>query len=348
MSQRLIRYREAIAEATVQSMDRDESIFVMGESADDPLGIFGTTRLAFEKFGGHRVFDVPLSENALTGWGTGAAISGMKPLMVHQRNDFLLLALDQVINHAAKWKYIHGRSVPWTIRAIIGKRWGQAAQHSQALQALFAHVPGLKVVLPASPYDAKGLLAASLFDDSPVICLEHRGLYETMGVVPEEYYEVPLGVAKLVRTGKDVTVVAISEMVSQAQIAAEKLSDMGVDAEIIDLRCVRPLDLDVLVTSVKKTGHLISCDVGWTQFGISAEVVCCVAERAHEFLKKAPVRIGLPDCPTPCSYALEEVYYPDNQDIVAAAAKLFSLAVKDKCDRSQQEKSGVADFVGPF
>ena len=193
---RQLKYREAIDEATRQAMAKDERIFVMGVGVDDPKGIFGTTRGAFEQFGGTRVFDTPLSEAALTGMGVGAAMRGFHPLLVHARNDFLLLTMDQIVNNAAKWRYMCGGKlrVPLTIRAIIGRGWGQAAQHSQSLQAMFAHVPGLSVIMPSSPADAKGLLMTALSSDGPVICLEHRWLYDKSGPVPEDPYYTPLGV----------------------------------------------------------------------------------------------------------------------------------------------------------
>jgi len=346
---RQIKYSEAIAEATAQAMERDSTIFVMGEGVDDPKGIFGTTRLAFEKFGRRRVFDVPLSENALTGWGTGAAIVGMRPLMVHARNDFLLLAMDQIVNHAAKWKYVHGCNVSWTIRAIIGRGWGQAAQHSQALHALFAHIPGLKVVMPATPYDAKGLLVASLFDESPVIILEHRKLYDNVGPVPQEIYEVPLGVASIVKEGHQATIVVVSQMLVEAQRAVEILSGVGIHVELIDLRSIRPLDIETVVNSVKKTGRLIVCDIGWKHFGVSGEIVSQTIEKAFHFLKVPPLRIGLPDCPTPGSHALEEVYYPDYHAIIAGLKRLLPEDQQDKIPfLSKKEKRAEAEFVGPF
>lgn len=346
---RTISYSEAIAEATVQAMERDPSIFIMGEGVDDAKGIFGTTQKAFARFGSARVFDTPLSENALTGWGTGAALGGMKPLMVHARNDFLLLAMDQIVNHAAKWHYMHGQNVPWTIRGIIGRSWGQAAQHSQALQPLFAYFPGLKVVMPATPDDAKGLLTTSLQDPNPVIFLEHRGLYNVQGSVTSEYYATPLGAAKVRRAGDDVTVIALSQMVQEAERAAVQLEDVGIGVEVVDLRTVRPWDEATVLASVRKTGRVIFCDVGWKQFGISGEIVSTVAEKAFSVLKAAPRRIGLPDCPTPCSYALEEIYYPDHHAIIAAVKQVMPESQREKFDFLPKGKERAAvEFLGPF
>src|SRR5712691_4004175 len=212
---RTLKYREALDEALVQAMERDDSVFCLGVGVDDPKGIFGTTLSAFRKFGAARMFDTPLAENAITGIAAGAALAGMRPVMVHARNDFLLLTMDQLVNNAAKWRYMSGGGlrVPMTVRAIIGRGWGQAAQHSQSLQAMFAHVPGLKVIMPAMPHDAKGLLLSALRGDGPVICLEHRWLYERTGSVPEEPYTVPFGRASIARVGSDVTIVAVSLMV---------------------------------------------------------------------------------------------------------------------------------------
>src|SRR3989338_1228846 len=228
-----IKYSQAISEALVQSMANDPTIFIYGVGAADPTGIFGTTREAALKFGPSRVMDMPMSENTLTGIGVGAAMSGLRPVLVHARNDFLLLTMDQIVNHAAKWRYMSGGqfSVPLLIRAIIGRGWGQAAQHSQSLQALFAHIPGLQVIMPATPYDAKGLLISSLKSDRTTICLEHRWLYDKTGSVPEEIYEVPFGKGAIVRTGKDITLVAISHMLLEAKIAADMLAKENIDVE---------------------------------------------------------------------------------------------------------------------
>ena len=349
MGLRQLKYREAVAEATLQAMQRDPSVFVMGEGVDDTKGIFGTTRLAFEAFGRERVFDVPLSENSLTGWGTGAALMGLRPLMVHARNDFVLLAMDQIANHAAKWKYLNGSGVPWTMRAIIGRGWGQGAQHSQSLQATFAHFPGLKVVMPASPYDAKGLLLSSIFDPSPVIVLEHRRLYEKAGHVPRRFYTVPLGRAKVLREGGDVTIVALSDMVRESLRAIESLAGSGIEIELIDARTVRPLDAATIIRSVRKTGRLVVCDTSWVQFGVSAEISSRVCESAFRHLRAPIVRVGLPDCPTPCSYALEKVFYPDYLDIVKAVRKVLEPKKKKRLDSFRPRRIHEVDtFRGPF
>jgi pyruvate dehydrogenase E1 component beta subunit len=226
------------------------------------------------------------------------------------RVDFLPLSLDQIANHAAKWHYMFGGrvNVPITIRAIIGRGWGSAAQHSQSLQALFCHIPGLKVVMPATPYDAKGLLLSSLYDNNPVIFIEHRWLYEHIGHVPENQFRVPLSKGLVRRAGKDLTIVAVSLMVFEAIKAAEHLAEEGIDAEVIDLRTLKPMDTDLVVA-----------DTGWKEGGLSAEVSAKVAEEAFSFLKAPPVRVALPDVPTPASHVLEEAFYQGRDDIIKAA-----------------------------
>lgn len=346
---RQLKYREAIAEATLQAMRKDKTVFVMGEGVDDPKGIFGTTRLAYEAFGGERVFDVPLCENSQTGWGTGAALMGMKPVMVHARNDFVLLAMDQIANHAAKWNYLNRMRASWTMRTIIGRGWGQAAQHSQSLQATFAHFPGLKVVMPATPYDAKGLLIAAIFDPSPVIVIEHRKLYEKAGNVPKEFYKVPLGRANVLKSGRDVTIVAVSDMVRESLKAIEALEGSRLEVELIDVRTIKPLDAGTIIRSVKKTGRLVVCDTSWIQFGVSAEISSVVCENAFKYLKAPIIRIGLPDCPTPCSYSLEEVFYPDHLDIIDAVKRVLSDEKAKMLNSFKIKKIHEVDtFKGPF
>ena len=322
---RQLKYREAIDEATRQAMAADPAVFVFGVGVDDAKGIFGTTRGAFEQFGSARVFDTPLSEATLTGVAIGAAISGMRPLLVHARNDFLMLTMDQIVNNAAKWRYMCGGklSVPVVIRAIIGRGWGQAAQHSQSLQALFAHVPGLTVIMPAMPYDAKGLLLSAFRAAGPVICLEHRWLYEKSGPVPEEPYAVDIGKAAVLRPGADVTIAAVSLAVWEALEAAELLAVDGIQAEVIDLRTVRPLDGDTVLASVAKTGRLVVVDTSWRAFGVGAEVAARAAEEAQDALKGPVVRVGLADTPTPASSVLERAFYPGPKEIAAAARRTF-------------------------
>ncbi len=346
---RTLKYREALNEALVQAMEGDDNVFVMGCGVDDEGGIFGTTKAAFEKFGKDRVIDAPLAENAIAGIGVGASILGKRPVIVHARNDFLLLAMDQIVNHAAKWNIMSGGKLdcPMVIRAIIGRGWGQAAQHSQSLQALFSHIPGLKVMMPASAYDAKGLLLGAIDDPGTVVSIEHRLLYETETPVPEERYTVPLGVADIKREGKDLTLVAFSYMVKEALEAAEQLQEEGIDVEVVDPRCSRPLDIDTIGKSVQKTGRLVVADTGWTQYGVSAEIAAQVQERWFDVLKTPIRRVALPDQNTPCSAPLEKAFYPGVDDLCRAARVALGVSKEEISDPSRTSAEH-STFQGPF
>ncbi len=341
---RTLKYREALDEALVQAMERDDRVFCLGVGVDDPKGIFGTTLSAHRKFGSARVFDTPLAENAITGIAIGAALSGMRPVMVHARNDFLLLTMDQLVNHAAKWRYMSGGRlrVPLTIRAIIGRGWGQAAQHSQSLQALLAHVPGLRVAMPSNASDAKGLLLAAIADDSPTILLEHRALFEESAPVAAEPYEVPVGAGAVARAGSDVTVVAISQMVGEAKKAADMLAGQGISVEVIDPRWLAPLDTDLLLASARRTGRLVIADTGWTSYGVSAEIAARAAEGLWGALKAPIVRVALPNVPTPCSSRLERRYYPGAPEIAAAVGRVVGVS-GEAAPRPED-----SHFKGPF
>ncbi|MDD4910533.1 MAG: alpha-ketoacid dehydrogenase subunit beta [Candidatus Omnitrophica bacterium] len=322
---RMATYREAIREALYLALKEDKRAFIFGEGVDDAGGVFGTTLDLHKEFGRERVFDTPLCENTLTGIAIGSSLGGLRPVLVHMRTDFMLLTMDQLINHAAKWKYMFGGkvSVPMVVRAIIGGGWGSAAQHSQPIQALFTHVPGLKVVMPSCAYDAKGLLLSSIAGDSPVIFIEHRWLYDHKEAVPKEAYFVPLGKAVLRREGRDLTVIADSFMVTLAQEAAMRLGKDGIDIEVLDLRTVRPLDHDLILASVKKTGRALVLDFGYKFGGISSEISSFLMESAFKYLKSPVRRLTLPDTPTPCSPALEKAYYPDTDRVVLEAKKLL-------------------------
>jgi pyruvate dehydrogenase E1 component beta subunit len=323
---REVTYREAINEALAQMLEKDERVFIMGEGVDDPGGVFGTTKGLQERFGPERVFDTPLAENGITGVAIGAALAGMRPILVHMRVDFLPLSMDQLINHAAKWHYMFGGKVhvPLVVRAIIGRGWGSAAQHSQNLHSLFAHVPGLKVVMPSTPYDAKGLLMASVYDGNPVMFIEHRWLYEGVGHVPDIPYRVPIGKGALMRKGKDVTIVAVSHMAKLSMDAAAALAEAGIDCEVVDLRTLNPMDERLVIESVKKTGRLVVADTGWKSFGVGAEVSARVIEKAFKEMKAPVVRVNTADVPTPSSHVLEEAFYPGTDDIVSAVKKVLA------------------------
>lgn len=322
-----LTYKEALREASAQMLEADKDVFIMGEGVDDAGGVFGSTKDLHTEFAG-RVMDTPLAENALTGIAIGAAITGMRPILVHMRVDFMPLTMDQIINHAAKWHYMFGGAlrVPMTIRSIIGRGWGSAAQHSQSLQSIFMNAPGVKVVMPANPYDAKGLLRSAVYDGNPVIFIEHRWLYEHIGHVPVEPYTVPIGKGIVRRQGSDVTIVALSHMVFEAMQAADILSKEGIDAEVIDLRTLKPMDTPLILESVRKTGRLVIADTGWKECGIGAEIIAKVVEGDFSALKAPAVRINLPECPTPAGSALEKLYYPGKDDIVTAARKTLKGA----------------------
>jgi pyruvate/2-oxoglutarate/acetoin dehydrogenase E1 component len=319
-------YREALREAQMQVMQHDERVFLLGEGVSDPGGIFGSTTGLAEKFGKERVMDIPIAENGLTGVAIGAAIAGMRPIFVHMRMDFLPVCMDQIMNHAAKWHYMTGGrvNVPLVIRSIIGRGWGSAAQHSQALHGLFIHIPGLKVVMPSTPYDAKGLLIAAVQDGNPIMFVEHRWIYDYIGYVPEEMYTVPIGEGIIRRKGSDVTIVALSHMVYEAMKTAKKLETENIDVEIVDPRTLKPLDAELICESVKKTGRLVIADVACKTGGVGAEIACRVAESVVEYLKAPIKRVNFPDVPTPCSPVLEEAYYPDARTIIETVKALFN------------------------
>lgn len=317
---RQLTYAQAIREGFAQLLERDKRVFAIGQGVWSPWYVGGSMRDLDTEFGRDRIIDSPVSEHAITGAAIGAAMAGMRPIVIHPRMDFMLLASDQIVNQAANWCYMFGGrvSVPVTIRAIINRGSQQAAQHSQAMHAWFAHVPGVKVVMPATPYDAKGLLIASVLDDNPVLYIDDRWLYDQMGEVPEEPYVVPIGKAALRRPGRDVTLVAISYMVAEAVTAAAALEQRGVDVEVIDLRSASPLDDDVVLSSVEKTGRLVVADAAWKTCGLAAEVAARVVARAFDALKAPVLRVTLPESPAPMSEPLEEAYYITTADIIAA------------------------------
>lgn len=318
--ERTISYREAVNEAHVQEMERDERVFVFGLDVDDHKRIYGSTASLVEKFGPERCFGTPISEDAMTGMALGAALSGLRPVHVHIRVDFLLLAINQIANMITTAKYMSGGDleVPLVIRAVVGRGWGQSAQHSKSLQSVFAHLPGLKVVMPTTPADAKGLLAAAIRDDGPVVVLEHRWLYDTKGPVPAGELVVPLGKARTLRSGRDATVVATSWMAVEALRAADLLASRGVEIEVIDPRTISPFDADAIVDSVGKTGRCVVADNDWSFCGFAAEVAATVSERCFGRLAAPVARIGWAFLPCPTSRDLENHYYPNAGQIVRA------------------------------
>jgi len=326
-------------------MEADPQVFLFGLGVDDCKGIFGTTIEASKRFGKSRVFDVPASENALTGIAIGAALNGKHPVLVHARHDFMFLALDQMINNAAKWKYTYAgkTSLPLTIRAIVGKGWGQGPTHSQNLQAVLAHFPGLIVVAPSNAYDVKGITMEALNHPGPVVIIEHRSLYDLKMNVPQEPYRFSFGRARISRQGSDVTVVATSSMVPEALKAAYILSDFGIELEVIDPVTIQPLDEQAIFTSVGKTGRLICADGDWLNCSFASEVAARVAEKAFHSLKAPIKRIGWPECPAPVSKVLEEAFHPTHKNIIKAA-----LEILGKNPMPIPEIEIKDTFVGPY
>lgn len=346
---RIITFQEALAEGTRQEMARDTSVFLYGLDVADHKHTFGSTSGVLERFGKERMFSTPLSEEALMGFGIGAALNGLRPVNIHIRIDFLLLAMNQLVNMAAVHRYATGGKlkVPLTIRAVIGRGWGQGFQHSRSLQSVFAHIPGLKVVMPSTAYDAKGLLASAIRDDNPVLFLEHRWLYWVEGDVPQASYEIPLGKARILRKGKDVTIVATSWMNIEAYKAAEILKRAhNIDVEVIDPRTISPLDSETIISSVKKTKRLIVADYDWEFCGFSAEVAAQVSRACYGKLKAPVERIAFPHAHCATTRPLENAFYPNAETIVRAVEKMFG---KKRADLSGEEfYSWEHRFKGPF
>lgn len=321
---RELEYSLAINEALHQMMNKNRNIMLIGQGVKSPWYVGNTCNGLVEKFGEDRVIDTPVSENAMTGMAVGASIAGYPSIVVHPRMDFMLYAFDPIINQAANWFYMSGGKVsaPVVFWGIINRGGEQAAQHSQALHALFAHVPGLKVVMPSTAYDAKGLMIAAINDPNPVVYIDERLLYRTKTVVPKEMYEVEIGKAVVRKVGKDVSIIAVSHMAYLAEKIIPSLKESGISAELIDLRTVKPLDTDTILRSVRKTGKAIILDVGWKSFGISAEIAARIAESGIA-LKSPLNRIALPDTPAPASRSLEEAYYLNENKIYEFICKVF-------------------------
>jgi len=345
---RILSYTEAVRECTDQAMEQDPSVIVLGLGVDDPKAILGTTKGLVQKHGTERVFDTPLSEDAMTGVAIGMSLAGLRPIHVHIRMDFLMLAMNQLINMAAKTHYMFGgqECLPLVVRALIGKSWGQGAQHSQALYSFFMHVPGLKVVTPTTPYDAKGCLMQAIRDNNPVLFIEHRLLHFQRGPVPESTYTVPPGKARVVAPGSDITLVGISYMQLECFRARYYLEDVGISAEVIDPIWLSPLDIDTVAASVMKTRRLIVVDNDWLTCGASAEIVAQVFERLHG--KQAQVhRMGFAPVTCPPTPTLEELFYPNARTIAAAACKMIT-GESNHWMPAERADLRETDFKGPF
>ena len=314
-------YMQAINEALHQEMERDPDIFVAGEDVAQHQGAFRITAGLLQKFGEKRVIDTPIAEAGIIGMAVGSAACGLRPVVEIMFMDFIGIAMDQVLNQMAKMKFMFGGKarLPIVVRTTCGAGIRVAAQHSQSLEAILCHIPGLKVVMPSTPYDAKGLLMAAIRDDNPVFYLEHKRLYGRRGEVPEEAYVVPLGAGQVKRPGKDVTIVATSAMVWEALDAAEKLAPRGIDAEVIDPRTLQPLDTGLILDSVQRTHRVVIAHEAVRFGGIGAEIAAQIAEEAFDYLDAPPQRIGAPFTPVPFSPVLEDAWLPNAQNIIDAA-----------------------------
>lgn len=345
---RTISYRDALNEAMSEEMRRDAGVFTYGIDVGDHKRIFNSTKGLVEEFGADRCFSTPLAEDAMTGFGLGAAINGMRPVHVHMRVDFLLLGMNQLVNMIAMHRYGSGGAmkVPMVIRAIIGRGWGQSYQHSKALHSWFAHVPGLKVVMPATPRDAKGMLIAAIRDDNPVVFIEHRWLYDAVGEVPEDCSTIALDGARVLRPGSDVTVVGTSWMNVEAVRAAQILEKRGISLEVIDARSIAPFDSKTIIDSVRKTGRCVVADNDWVHCGFSAEVAASVYAACLRELKAPISRIGYEATPCPCTRPLEDEFYPNAIDIIRAVESMLGLAPTDLS--GEDFYSYENKFKGPF
>ena len=346
----LMTFAEAVNDALKVAMHHDQKVLLYGLGVDDPKRIFGTTNELVETFGNDRVFDMPTSENAMTGVAIGAALQGYKSVMVHQRLDFFLLAMDQLVNNAAKWHYMfNGQDcVPITIRLILGRGWGQGPTHSQTLQSWFAHIPGLKVVMPTTPSDAKGLLLASIFDPNPVVFLEHRWLHNTKGEVEEGFYTKELGKSKLLSEGDSATIVSMSYLSIEALHAMDVLEKEGIHCDLIDLRSISPLDRDSIAKSIKKTGRLLVLDNAQSNCSVASEIISYVSTHFFNDLKCAPVKLAAPDYPLPTSFGLTESFYTRSFDIVNTVFGFFNLPPQSATPHSFPHDVPGDWFTGPF
>jgi acetoin:2,6-dichlorophenolindophenol oxidoreductase subunit beta len=318
---RVLSYVDALNEAMALALGLDPNVIVLGQGVNDPKGMFGVTTDLHKKFGVERVFDTPLSEEGLFGVCTGAAMNGIRPVYLHNRPDFLLLAFNQIVSHSSKFHYMDNgeTNVPLVAWAAIGRGWGSGAQHSQAIQGLLLGVPGLKIIMPSTPYDAKGLMLTAIADNNPVLIFEHRWCMRNKGVVPEGIYKVPIGEGVYRRKGIDLTIVGTSHSIELATQAVDQLT--GITADVIDLRTIKPLDEKIILESVQKTGKILIVDTGWEMGGVCAEIGCLVAEKAFSHLKAPVRRIGLPDVPSPAGFTLEQFYYPNEEN--------FSQVIKE-------------------
>lgn len=320
-------YREAIIEAKREALRADPTVVILGEDVGLYGGTFGVTQGLFEEFGSDRIIDTPISEAGFSGAAVGAALTGLRPIVELKFIDFTLVAMDQLLNQAAKVHFMMGGQgrLPVVFMVAIGITRGAAAQHSQSLHAFFAHVPGFKVVMPSTPHDAKGLLSSAIDDDGPVMFVAHKRLFPQRGIVPEGPYRVPIGEASIRKKGNDVTIVATSFMVTLAIEASDELAKIGIQAEVIDLRSIVPIDSEVILESVRKTGRLVVVDEGHLSCGVAAEVAALVQKEAFDYLDAPIERLGTPAAPVPFSEPLEEAYALGAGHIKVAARRTLGM-----------------------
>ncbi len=326
MKKRIIKYSDALNQGTYQLMEKDKNVIIIGQLVNYKPGVFGTTTGLVEKFGSTRVLDFPVAESLMTSLSLGLALQNKKVILTHHRLDFMLYSFDAIVNWLSLWHFKSNRktSANVTIRAIVGKGWGQGPQHSKSLHSWFSNLPGIKVAMPATAFDAKGLLIESVLDDNPCIIVEHRSLFNQKDLVPEKLYRVKFGEAAIKKLGKDLTLISIGSFLQEATEVTKILYDKyKIDVELIDLRTLYPIDKNKILKSVKKTKNLVILDPSWKSFGASAEIISIVTEVQSKILKSNPLRITYPDSHTPMSSSLERQYYPNPKSIVNQILKKF-------------------------
>ena len=350
---RLLKFSEAINESLAISMSKNKNVIIMGLGVDDPKRIFGTTKNLIEKFGSNRVFEMPTAENCMTGLAIGASISKIRPVITHQRVEFALLSMDQIVNQAANWSYMSSgkMNVPIVIRLIIGRGWGQGPQHSQTLESMFASIPGLKVVCPSSPADAKGMLSSAIRDNNPVIFFEHRWLHQIEGFVKKKDYQIPIGKCNIKKKGNDITLVSNSYMTIECIKLYKVFEKLNISVEHIDLRTLRPLDINSIINSVKKTKKMLVVENGLPNFGISSEIITKVSSKLKNIKTDNFSRIGFEETPIPSTRSLAKYCYPRPYDICSEILKV--LKIQNKNLKFFFKNKGFEDvpdlsFTGPF
>lgn len=351
---RMLSLGNAIREGLTEVAVRDSSVLLMAEGIADPSSVYGTTADIGKHIDRKRIIEMPVSENGLCGVAVGAALMGKRPVISFHRVEFAMLAMEQIINNAAKAHYVSNgqHKVPLVIRMVVGRGWGQGPEHSQSMESVFSHFPGLKVIMPTYPRDGKGLMIAAVEDDNPVIMIEHRWCHFATGHVPAGYYTEPMDGPRAVHQGKDVTIVATSYMTLESVRAARALEKLGYSATVFDLRVLRPLMLDRIFESVQQTGRLLTVDTGFRKFGVGAEVVSEVIANCFSALKTAPLRMGLPDHPTPSSRGLVPGFYPDSTTILRNIGRMLEIADAEIegaiADLIAQRKGLPVDVPDPF